>query len=359
MKKKILYIVPHRLNRSPGQRFRCEHFIPWLEQNGFETTYANLLTEWDDKHFYAPRNYLIKLFIVLKSFIRRWMHIRSVKKYNLVFIYREAFMLGTLFFEKSIKRKRIPIIFDFDDAIWLNDVSDGNKELKWLKRPSKTNDICQMASLVITGNQYLANHASQFNDKVVIVPTTIDTRYHKPSGRKKIKETVCIGWTGTSTTLKHYRTLIPVLVRLKEKFGERITFRVISDVSLTCSSLMVENIKWNNIAEIEQLEQIDIGIMPLPNDKWAKGKCGFKGLQYMALGIPAVLSPVGVNTEIVTDGVTGFLAGCDVEWFEKLSQLIEDGELRKKLGEAGRIVVENRFSVFANRERYLELFFRF
>ncbi len=356
MKKRILYIVPHRFNRSPGQRFRCEHFIPWLEQNKFEITYANLLTAWDDRHFYKARNYILKFFIVVKSYFRRASHIRKIRQYDAAFIYREAFMLGTTRFEKKIHRKGVPIIFDFDDAIWLNDVSDANKELKWLKRPEKTGEICQLASLIIAGNNYLADYAKKHNANVAVIPTTIDTSYHKKQTKKSAAGQVRIGWTGSSTTLKHFRLLIPVLEKLKEKYADKLTIRVIADAQIMHEGMEIENIPWTAQDEIERLEEIDIGIMPLPDDNWAKGKCGFKGLQYMSMGIPAVMSPVGVNNEIIIHEKNGFLASTEKEWINILSNLIENPELREKIGETGRKTIEERYSIEANKTTYLQLF---
>jgi glycosyltransferase involved in cell wall biosynthesis len=354
--KRILYIVPHRLNRSPGQRFRCEHFIPWLEQNNYKIEYANLLSAWDDRHFYRKRNYILKFYIVIKTYFKRARHIRKVKKFDAVFIYREAFMLGTTRFEKKIKRKGVPIIYDFDDAIWLNDVSEANKELRWLKRPEKTNEICSLATLVITGNEYLANHAKQFNKNVAVIPTTIDTNYHKSESEHPIRDFVRIGWTGSSTTVKHFRLLLPVLTKLKEKYSDKLIIRLISDAGLDESPFELENIPWTAQDEIARLNEIDIGIMPLPNDDWSKGKCGFKGLQYMSMGKPSVMSPVGVNNEIIEHGKNGFLAETDEEWEQILIKLIEDKPLREKIGQAGRLTIEQKYSIDANKQKYLELF---
>lgn len=354
--KNILYIVPHRLNRSPGQRFRCEHFIPWLKKHDYQITYANLLTAWDDRHFYKRRNYFLKTFILIKSYIRRTQHIRNIKRYDAVFIYREAFMLGTTRFEKKIVKQKVPIIYDFDDAIWLNDVSEANKDLKWLKRPEKTGDICKMASLVVVGNQYLAQYAKQFNHNVAIVPTTIDTNYHISQSTTKNSDFVRIGWTGSSTTLKHLKILLPVLKTMSDKYGNRLKIRAIADEPLHYNGLQIENVRWSAKDEVERLDEIDIGIMPLPDDQWSKGKCGFKGLQYMAMGIPAVMSPVGVNTEIIEHGVNGFLASTTEEWEAILSNLIDNVALRKEIGAKGRQTICERYSIDAQKYKYLELF---
>jgi len=355
LKPRILYIVPHRLNRSPGQRFRCEHFIPILEEKGFECTYANLLNAWDDEHFYNKTAFLQKIWILTKSFYKRLIHSIQARNYDIIFIYREAFMIGTTFFERLLYMWGNPIIYDFDDSIWLNDTSEGNKQFAWLKNSKKTNTIINLAHTVIVGNKYLAEYASQFNEHIQIIPTTIDTKYHTRTINNIESHSICIGWTGTETTLKHYTTIIPVLQTIKQKYGNRVKFKIISNVPYYNTDLDIEYVNWNAASEIHDLQTIDIGIMPLPNDEWSKGKCGFKGLQYMSLEIPSILSPVGVNTEIIEHGVNGFLAETDLEWEQCLSTLIEDVELRKTLGKAGRKTIEDRFSIHSQKDKYISI----
>lgn len=355
--KRILYIVPHRMNRSPGQRFRCEHYIPILKKHGYEITYSNLLSAWDDCFFYQEGRYIIKAFIFIKAFLHRCFDVIRSRNYDYIFIYREAFMVGTTIFERGLKHSHKPIIFDFDDSIWITDVSEGNKNLSWMKRSSKTDEIIALANLVIVGNQYLAKHALMYNDNVAIIPTTIDTDYHKPSLRKNTnKQPIYIGWTGSETTIRHFKLCIPVLHKLKERYGDKVSFIQISNINYECPEIGLETIVWNAKDEIKQLERIDIGIMPLPDDEWAKGKCGFKGLQYMAMAIPTIMSPVGVNTEIITHGVNGFFAKSDDEWVSILSQLIENPELRDSIGAKGRETVLERYSILSQKEHYLSLF---
>lgn len=355
-KKNILYIVQHRMGRSPGQRFRCEQYIPFLKDDGFDIEYSNIISEKGDKVFYSPGNYLKKLFIVLKTLWIRYKDYRKAKNSDIIFIYREAIMLGSTYFEKLYRKTNAKIIFDFDDSIWLNDVSEGNKNLGWMKKPSKTKDICKLADMVIVGNQYLADYASEFNNNVVIVPTTIDTSYHTQIKQTDTDKPVCIGWTGTSTTAKHFMGIEPVLEKIKEKYGNRVCFRFINNIPYKNEALELETTFWDKEKEIEQLSWIDIGIMPLPNDKWSNGKCGFKGLQYMALGIPTVMSPVGVNKDIIQNTDNGFLADTEDEWFSTLCTLIENTELRKSIGNKGRETVESFYSVNSQKNRYVSLF---
>jgi len=352
----ILYIVPHRLNRSPGQRFRCEQYIKFLNQAGFTTTYSNIISEKDDIIFYSKGNYIKKTVILIKSFFKRLKDVRRAKNFDIIFVYREAFMLGTSMFEKMLHRKNNKIIFDFDDAIWLNDTSEGNANLNWLKKPSKTSSIIKIADLILAGNKYLADYAKQYNPRVEIMPTTINTDYHIKQNINITKEKICIGWTGTSTTLKHFETIVPTLKKIYRKYKNQIYFKIIVDFPYSLPELNISATKWTLQNEITDLLEFDIGIMPLPNDSWSQGKCGFKGLQYMALEIPTIMSPVGVNTEIINDGENGLLASSEEEWINKLTFLIENKNERIKLGKNGRIAVEEKYSVNSNKKQYVQYF---
>ncbi len=354
--KKILAIVQHRKGRSPGQRFRFEQYIPILEANGYEIIFSNIISEKDDAVFYSRGRYIAKLLIVIKSFRHRLRDLRLAKKCNAVFIYREAFMLGTTYFEKRLAKLDVPVIFDFDDSIWLNDTSEGNQNLAWMKKPEKTAEICKYSDLVMVGNQYLSDYAKQFNPNVVVIPTTINTEYHKFTSVEKPKDKICIGWTGTTTTVKHYETSIPVLQKLKEKYGDKIYFKVIVNHAEWTRDIEVKLSTWTRESEISELCEFDIGIMPLPNDEWSQGKCGFKGLQCMSLEMPVVMSPVGVNKDIVNHGENGFLANTDDEWFEQLCNLIDSPELRRKIGLQSRKTIEEHFSVNVWEKRVLKEF---
>lgn len=351
-----MFLVAHRPGRSPGQRFRFEQYLYYLEKNGFDCQISFLINEKDDAIFYAPGKYLSKTFFLLKSLLHRKRDLTNLASWDMVFLYREAHMLGTTWFERQIKKAGVKMVVDFDDSIWLKDVSNGNKRLAFLKKPSKTADIIRLCDAVIVGNEYLADYARQYNPNVNVIPTTIDTDYYLPAEVKSNAENVCIGWTGSSTTLKHFSLAVPVLRKLREKYGERLTFRLISDEPFPGELPGLENVRWNKDSEVNDLMAIDIGIMPLPDDAWSRGKCGFKGLQYMALGKPAVMSPVGVNTEIIEHGRNGFLAQTTEEWERTLSQLIDNPTLRKEIGEQGRKTVVERFSFHSQKDRYVKIY---
>jgi len=355
---KVLYIASHRRNRSPSQRFRFEQYMDYLKQHGYDYHFSYLISERDDKIFYQPGNFFNKARIFMTSVYKRWKDVidENIRHYDIVFIQREAFMTGSSFFERRFKKSKAKIIFDFDDAIWHKDVSEANRTFSWLKNPGKTVTIIALSDLVFAGNNYLAAFARQFNENVVIIPTTLDTDYHVPANKSSEKKSLCIGWTGSITTIKHFELAAPVLKTLKEKYGDKIYFKVIGDSSYSNEALGITGVAWSHENEIGELHEIDIGIMPLPDDEWSKGKCGFKALQYMSLEIPAVISPVGVNTEIVSDGENGFLASGKDEWVEKISRLVDSPELRKAMGKKARQTVIERYSVQSQKENYLKYF---
>jgi glycosyltransferase involved in cell wall biosynthesis len=353
---RILFITPYPPNQAPSQRFRFEQYLNFLSGKGIHLEQVSFLDNDAWGRFYQQNGIFFKVIDVIKGIFKRLMLTFRIKSFDIIFIHREACFIGPAFFEWLYSRFNKKIIFDFDDAIWLHDVSDANEKLGWLKHPSKTAHIIAYSAHVIAGNSYLASYARKFNPNVTVIPTTIDTEYHKPIAVQKSKETITIGWTGTITTGKHFEMLVPVLKKLKNKYEGKVRILLISNKAPVLDDLEIDFIPWKKETEIEDLCKIDIGIMPLPDDMWAKGKCGFKGLQYMSLEIPTIMSPVGVNTEIIEDGNNGFLASTEEEWIEKLSLLIENPELRVKIGKAGRQTVIERYSVESQKERYLEVF---
>ena len=355
MSKRILFIAQHRPQRSPSQRFRFEQYLSLLEQEGYRCDFSYLINEKDDKIFYKTGNLLSKLKILLKSYYKRHKDLATLSPDTIVFVQREAFMTGSVFFEKGVKKTRAKLIFDFDDSIWLQNVSDANRYLKFLKNPRKTRKIIDLADRVVAGNQYLADFAAKTNKHVSIIPTTIDTDAYQKVSRPQ-NDSLVIGWSGSITTIQHFEYAILFLKRIKDEYGNRVKIKVIGDANYSNEELGVKGIAWNEADELKELSEFDIGIMPLPDGEWAKGKCGLKGLQYMALEIPTIMSRVGVNSEIIQHGENGMLASSHEEWYGAIKQLIEDTERRINLGKKGRDTVVSEFSVQANANKYLNLF---
>lgn len=354
--KKVLILCAHRPNRSPSQRYRFEQYLPFLEQHGFSFTWSYLLNEQSDRLFYSQGHFFRKVLILLRTVLIRLKDCLRFNKFEIVFIQREASFLGTSFFEKCAYRSGAKVIFDFDDSIWLADTSPGNKKWEGIKKPGKFFTNLRHAHLIIAGNRYLAEKAGNINPNTIIIPTTIDTDIHIPKPSLRNTNKIVIGWSGSISTIKHFNELLPVLKELKTKYGNKIIFKIIADKIYSEPSIDLQVAIWTPETEVDELNTFDIGLMPLPNDEWARGKCGLKGLSYMACGIATVMSPVGVNTEIIEHKKNGLLALKPAEWLEALSLLIENKEFRDQLGEAGRKTVVERYSVASQKEKYLKIF---
>ena len=323
-----------------------------LRERGVEITYEPFESEELHQLLYQPGNLGRKLAHVTRRFARRFSVINSARDFDAVYVFREAALLGPPLFEWLIKRKRVPVVFDFDDAIFVSYRSPSNGYLSYLKFAAKTNTICRLASHVMVGNPYLAEYARQFNPWVTIVPTTIDTQKYTIQPKHPVEAPV-IGWTGSFSTVQHLDTLGRALQKLAQR--ERFRLRVIGTPEYRLEGVEVAAMRWRAETEVDDLRSVDIGVMPLPDDAWSKGKCGLKALQFMALGVPTVCSPVGVNTDIIQDGENGMIAGTEDEWVEKLSQLLRSTELRRRLGLAGRLTVESKYSAIAQAPRVHEV----
>ena len=351
---RVLALMPGLYDTSPGQRYRLEQWEPLLRERGVEITYEPFEDEELHSVVYQRGRMGKKLQLVARGLGRRLSTISKARKYDLVYILREAALLGPAFFERLIYQQRVPFVFDFDDAIFVSYRSPSNGYLSYLKFASKTRTICRLASHVMVGNPYLAEYARQVNDNVTVVPTTIDTDKYLVHPPKTTDGPIVIGWTGSYSTVQHLDTLRGALQKLAET--EKFRLRVIGTPSYECAPVETEAMQWRAVTELEDLGAIDIGVMPLPDDNWSKGKCGLKALQFMALGIPTVCSPVGVNTDIIQDNENGFLAMSEAEWIDKLTRLLRSAELRRRLGDAGRATVEQKYSAVIQAPRVYEIF---
>lgn len=339
---------------APSQRFRIEAFQPYLAANGVTLDYAWALSASDIQEFYRQTRVGAKARVALRALARRALSVMPWPGHprpDVVIVQREAFFLGGAWSER-IAALRAPVVFDFDDAIWIKDVSEANRRFSFLKNVRKIPEIIRLSHTVLAGNAYLAEYARRFNQRVEVVPTCVDTDRYVPAPRSN-DGTVVIGWSGSRTTFPHLKLAFPALEQLRARYGDRVGFKIVGDAAFRHNALGIVGEAWSSDSEVQALQSMDVGIMPLPDDDWSKGKCGLKGLTYMAAGIPAVMSPVGVNTEIVQDGIDGFLPRTEAEWVARLSRLVEDAALRKRMGAAGRATVVSRYSTLRWRDTVL------
>lgn len=348
---KVLALVPAPLDTTPGQRFRIEQWAPHLESEGIEIDFAPFLDPRTEQAMRKPGGTLKKAVGVSRALGRRLGLAQRARDYDAVYVFREAALAGPPFVERLLARRGSRLVLDYDDAVWVSYLSAANPYLAKLKFPGKTATLCRIARHVMAGNAYLADYARRFNDRVSIVPTTIDTERYRPVPRAPNAVPV-IGWTGSYSTAKYLEILGPTLRRLRE----RIPFRmVVVGGEFRLDGVDVECRPWDSRREVDDLRGFDIGVMPLLDTEWERGKCGLKALQYMALEIPCVVSRVGVNTEIVKDGAEGFTASTEAEWEQALERLLRDSALRERLGHAARATVVRRYSAQVHAPRVAEI----
>ncbi|UII27795.1 glycosyltransferase [Fulvivirga maritima] len=328
-----------------------------LKNEGFSIDFQPFLTERGWFTLYKDGKFILKLYHFTKGFVTRFFTLFKIYNYDFIFIHREASPAGPPVFEwfisKILNKK---IIYDFDDAIWLEDPDESGSFKSKVKWKSKVKRICQWSWKVSAGNQFLADFASNYCKNVVITPTTIDTEHqHTPTLKESSpSQKLVIGWTGTHSTLQYLTPLIPIIEVLEKEY--EFDFLVISNKKPGFPLKSLKFIPWNKKSEIADLQKIDIGVMPLSDDLWSQGKCGFKALQYMALKIPALASPVGVNTQIIDNGINGYLCKTDNDWLKYLRELLKDSEKRQRMGEQARVKIESNYSVSAVSSKFLSLF---
>src|SRR5262245_42473916 len=351
---RVLALVPSVFDTAPEQRFRIEQWRASLRESGVEIVYAPFECEELHSIISSRGRVAAKLRLVIKAVANRVRALLGVGDFDAIYVFREAALFGPAVFEYWIKFSGVPMIFDFDDAVFIPYVSPSNGHLSKLKFPGKTRTICRLSSHVMAGNRYLAEYARRVNSNVTIIPTTIDTDKYLLESSKPESPAPVIGWSGSFSTVQHLDILRAALRRLAAR--ERFRLRIVCAPAYRLDGVEVETFPWRSRTEIEDLRVIDIGMMPLPDDDWSRGKCGLKALQYMALGIPAICSPVGVNSDIIKDGVNGFNVYTEMDWVVNLTTLLHWAEWRRRLGLAGRRTVEAKYSARSQVPRVLEVF---
>ncbi|MCB0714986.1 MAG: glycosyltransferase family 4 protein [Chitinophagaceae bacterium] len=353
---KILFLVLYPVNHAPSQRFRVELFLPYLRSEGYEYRINSFYDEKTWRSLYNGGNIIQKFWGVCKGYFKRWMTVLfTLRKYDFIFIPRGAAPLGPPLFEWIItKIFQKKLIYDFDDAIWIPNTGKENKLVAWFKASWKVKYICKWSYKVVGGNDYLCTYAKKFNQQVVKIPTCVDTENQHNRIKNQQTEKIVIGWTGSHSTLIFTKQIIPALNDVYS--SHPFEFIVIANKPPEYSLPYLKYIPWDSATEVEDLLKMNIGVMPLENDPWCEGKCGFKIIQYLSLGIPAVASPIGVNAKIIDERENGFLCKTKEEWIQALTKLIEDETVRTQMGKNGREKIQKYYSVKSQITTFLQLF---
>lgn len=350
---KILFWVPYS-TEGPSNRFRVEQYLPYLEERGISYSLRPFWGSEVYKILYENGYYLKKIYYFLKGSLNRFKDLINLSDYDLVFVHRETYPIGGAFFEKIASRRK-PIVYDFDDSIFLPTSSSANNIVYLLKNPRKIAQILKISTIVIAGNNYLRKYAIQYNKNVTVIPTPIDTDRYFPFKDHRRDEKIVIGWIGTYSTNKYLCIIKEVFLKLIRKYGSRIEIRLMGcrDNFLNIPGIVYKN--WVLATEVTDLQQFDIGIMPVWDDDWTRGKCAFKIIQYMTVGASVVASPVGMNKEVIKDGENGFLAADEEDWLKKLSLLIDNVNLRDSFALKGREKVEKEYSVKITAPKFIAI----
>ena len=337
------------LAASTRQRFA--QYAPYLRSHGIEVEIAPLLTDayiqalnaGRTNRFGLPAGYLKRLAMLLKR-----------RDYDLLWVQYELFPFLPGWFERLATRAGKPIVCDYDDAIFHTyDASGSSLVRRLLGR--KLEPLLSRAAAVICGNRYIEDYASRFCPNTIVIPTVVDTEVYVPPAPGSARApTPLIGWLGAPSTWVFVQPVLSTVLEVANAAGT--SFRAVGAGRSAVPHPGLELADWSEATEVSELQRFDIGIMPLQDHPFQRGKCGYKLIQYMACGVPVIASPVGVNSEIVVHGETGFLATTQAERAEALRRLLGDADLRRRMGQAGRRRVEELYSLQVQQPRLLDLF---
>lgn len=324
-----------------GNRLRIEQYEKPLAELGIELVVSPFLDDATYRVLYEPGHAPRKAAGVLRGIARRVQDARRLAEFDLVLVYRESAPLGPPLFERYLRRRGVPYVFDFDDAIFLGPVHPANRRWAWLRRPARVEESVRGAAEVIAGNDYLAEWARRHNTAVTVIQTPVDTDLHRPRATGD-GGPVVIGWVGSSTTAPYLRILDDAFDELARR--RDVVVRVVGG-TYTHPRARVECWPYRLEREPVDVATFDVGVLPEPDDTWTRGKGAFKALVYMATGIPVVASRVGVNPDVVAEAATGYCVDGTAEWVDRLDRLACDAVLRDRLGAAGRRRVEEQYSL--------------
>ncbi len=335
-------LVLSRYSRiGASSRLRTLQYRPWLENAGFEVEYASLFDDAYLQRLYSGQKTKADL---LNYYGQRLSKLRRQPRPKLAWVEYEALPWLPWIVERALVPASVPMVSDYDDAIFHRYDRHRFAPVRWLLG-RKIDQVMQRSQLVTAGNVYLADRARRAGtEHVEIVPTVVDLSHYHAQSERRANAPVQVGWIGTPNTWHAfgkslYHQLNDTLAATGARFqavGAQLEAERIGTLDI---------IPWSEDTEVSSIQSMDIGVMPLTDTPWARGKCGYKLIQYMACGLPVVASPVGVNKDIVEHGVNGFLAETDEEWRSAIETLLSDVELRRRMGKAGRKKMEEAYSL--------------
>jgi glycosyltransferase involved in cell wall biosynthesis len=333
---------------AASTRQRLLQYIPHLAAAGITVDYHPLLPDDYVRGVGTGRSYPRRK--TLKLYANRLRQLLAETDADAIWVYAELFPYLPGAWEKLAFRSGKPVVYDCDDAFF--HAYDSHRS-PWVRKllGRKLEPLLGGAAAACCGNAYLESYVSRFCADTMLLPTVVDTNVYGPALGPRPDRPVTIGWIGSPSTWPYMRPILPLLRELAESRGIRLRAVGAGPGAQADAFPGMDLIEWSEAREVDEVRAMDIGIMPLPDDIWARGKCGYKLIQYMACALPVVASPVGVNTEIVSPGGNGFLATDGAQWRDALLALIGDPDLRRRFGEAGRRRVEDHYSLAGHAPR--------
>jgi glycosyltransferase involved in cell wall biosynthesis len=344
-------VVPYPPGSAPSQRFRLEQWEKPLAAAGVSLEFLPFMDPEGSRQLYEKGRLWSKARSIAGGTLRRlrWA-LGQARDFDVVVIHREAVPLGLTWVETLLTR-RVPTVFDFDDAVWLPNVSPANRRFQTLKGFAKVHRALAMCSVVSAGCRHLAEHARLYNPRVFLVPTSIDLDLYSPPRVHAAASTLTVGWTGSLTTSPYVSLIAEALQQAASRIAMEL---VVFGGQVAIPGVSVRREPWSATGEVPLIRTFDVGLKPLPRTDWVRGKCPMKELQYMALGIPPVATRFGSSAESIEPGRTGFLCDTDADWVEALVSLQDPGR-RAAIGAAGRRVVEESYSATAAAAAFLRV----
>lgn len=336
---------------AASSRFRIVQFIEPLAARGIDVTFSAFLDSTLFDALYTPGKLLRRLPAVFLRTLRRVGTLAAATTADVIFVQREAMLVGPPIIEWLASRVlRRPLVLDLDDATWIPYASPVYGRLATLlKWPSKTDALIRMARTVTCGSPTIAAYVRSRGATATIVPTVVDMRRFRP-GAPRSSDVPTIGWIGTHGTYAYFERLLPIFERLVRELRFSLTIVGSGRDAVTVKGVEVETRAWRMDREVEDFQSLDIGVYPIADDAWSVGKAGFKAVQYMATGIPFVMSPVGVCATMGVAGETHFVAVTDDNWLDALRRLINDAALRRRMSLAARAFAEQHYHIEAQAD---------
>lgn len=339
----ILFILPYPF-LGASARCRVEQYFGLLKDSGFTWKVSTFYTNDEFRAMIERGSTEKRCLAVLRAVMRRLSDLTRLSGTDIVFVHREAFPIGPPIIEEIAAQGRRKLVYDFDDAVYLTKPDAVYPWLNSLRNPGKIGKIIKRSSLTVAGNETLADFARTHCKNVLVLPTPVDTEVFCPKKSPRQDEKPVIGWIGGPGGIRFLDFLKPVLRELSSKHSFKVH---IVGGRWECEGVEVHSEPWMPNRDVLDLQGFDIGLMPLPDTPWNRGKCSYKLLQYMSCAKPGIASPVGMNKQVVKEGRNGFLADTPEEWRGKLDLLLSDRDLRESLGKEGRKLVESEYSVKA------------